>query len=153
MTEAASSEDTGAVAQSKPPTGVTLSRPMIVSLLYVFNIMVGFSVVVGVVLAYVWRVDEDTEEWEKSHYTYLIRTFWIGLVAFVVTMFMFFASFFTSIPASGSQAEPPAAFFLTFFGMFIVWMLLAAWFLIRSVMSLARSGNGKPMPKPRTWLF
>src|SRR5690606_30404831 len=32
----------------------------------------------GVVLAYVWR-RQPVPEWQRSQFTYLIRTFWLGL--------------------------------------------------------------------------
>ena len=69
----------GEAAQGREPqTGVTLYRPIIIAVMYLLNLMFGFTVLVGLILAYVWRNDEETTEWEETHFTYLIRTFWIG---------------------------------------------------------------------------
>ena len=101
-----------------PRTGVTLQRPAIVGLLYLLNIFVGFSVFVGLVLAYVWRGETETQEWEKTHYTYLIRTFWIGLAvflgAFVLLMSTIVGVTFDQA-VQGKQAEP--GFVVGVFGM------------------------------------
>ena len=50
-------------------TGAHLSRPMIIAILYLANVIASFTVIIGVVLAYVWRGDEASEEWEKTHFT------------------------------------------------------------------------------------
>ena len=68
----------GGSAGPEPDTGVTLYRPIIVAILYLANLFTGFSVLIGLILAYVWRNDRDVTEWEETHFTYLIRTFWIG---------------------------------------------------------------------------
>ena len=138
----------------RPATGVTFSRPMIVGLLYLLNIVFGFSVIVGVVLAYVWRNDGDSQSWENTHFTYLIRTFWIGFVLFVGSTVMFFGTFFAVFPGEAGSGDPPStAFFVNFFGILFAWLLMAAWFCVRCVLSMTRAGSNKPMPNPETWLF
>lgn len=136
-------------------TGLTLRRPAIVALLYLLNIVLGISVFVGLVLAYVWRGDREMQAWEESHYTYLIRTFWIGFVAWLALMTLFFVAVFGPMAMGGvaENAAPGAGFFIGFFGFFILGMVLAVWFCIRSVLSLVRAGDLQPIPNPRTWLF
>ena len=56
-------------------TGVTFQRPAIVAGLYLATLILGLSVFVGLILAYVWRGENDGEPWEESHFTYLIRQF------------------------------------------------------------------------------
>lgn len=137
-----------------PRTGVTLQRPAIVGLLYLLNIFLGFSVFVGLVLAYVWRRDAETQEWERTHYTYLIRTFWIGLSVFMGMFVLWFVVMFGSIVAQSEQDQSlPPAFPLVFFLAILVWLLCAIWFCIRCILSLVKAGDCKPMPKPGTWLF
>ena len=63
--------------------GFDLNQPTIISLLYLGGYVTGISAIVGVVLGYVWR-SEPKAGWEVSHYAYLIRTFWIGLIGSVV---------------------------------------------------------------------
>lgn len=137
-----------------PPTAITVSRPAIVVILYLLNFVVGFSVLVGVVLAYVWRREEATQDWERTHYTYLIRTFWIGLVICVVAMIAWFGTFFGVLAFSETHGDPPSpVFFTVVFGIIGLWLLAAAWFTTRCVMSLVRTGNQLPMPRPKTWMF
>ena len=149
-------ETTQATRQPQPPprTGVTMQRPTIVAGLYLANIVLGFSVFVGLVLAYVWRNDAESQEWERTHFTYLIRTFWIGLAVFMGMFVLWIAVMFgTVFGQAGQDQPPPPAFFFTFFGVIAAWLLGAVWFCIRCILSLVKAGDCKPMSKPRTWLF
>ncbi|MCK2183769.1 DUF4870 family protein [Halomonas getboli] len=51
---------------------------MVVYALYLASFVVGFTSVIGVVIAYVYRGKGPT--WLDEHYRYQIRTFWIGLL-------------------------------------------------------------------------
>lgn len=141
----------------QPNTGVTMQRPFIVALLFVLNIVLGFSAIVGVILAYVWRGEAQTQEWERTHYTYLIRTFWIGFAFGIAFFLLWLGSFLTLI----AQAEagpppdqpPPLGMFLWIFGAFGMMFLGMIWVLIRAILSMAKSTNGTPMPRPKTWWF
>lgn len=113
----------------QPSSGFDLNRPTIISLLYLGSYLTGFSGLVGLVLAYVWKA-EPQEEWLSSHYTYLIRTFWLGLVGSLI-------SFVLMIVAIG---------FVTIFA-------VAVWVLVRCVMSLINAQKQQPMPDPGTWLI
>jgi uncharacterized membrane protein len=59
----------------KPPD---TTMPMVVYALYLVSFVVGFTSVIGVVIAYVYR--GKGPEWLDEHYRYQIRTFWIGLL-------------------------------------------------------------------------
>ncbi|MFC2992477.1 DUF4870 family protein [Halomonas tibetensis] len=54
------------------------TMPMVVYALYLLSFVVGFSSVIGVVIAYVYRGKGPA--WLDEHYRYQIRTFWIGLL-------------------------------------------------------------------------
>lgn len=119
--------------QQSPPSpapqgSFDFNYPTIVSLLYLSSFILGITGLVGVVLAYVWRAESQTE-WEASHYQYLINTFWIGLIGSLVSFVLFFV--LIGIP-----------------------MLLAvmALMVVRSVLSLVRAQKREPMPNPGTWL-
>ena len=136
------------------PSGVTIQRPTIIGILYLANIFTGFSVIVGVVLAYVWRGEAETREWEKTHFTYNIYTFWIGFALFMLTFVGWFVMIFsTAAMQAGSNQPPGPLFFVVFFGGFALWLLAGAWFVTRCILSLMRCGKRQPMPKPTTWLF
>jgi uncharacterized membrane protein len=108
--------------------GFDLNYPTIISLCYISSLVLGVTSIVGVVLAYVWR-SEPQAEWEVSHYQYLINTFWIGLVGFVVGfVLVFFVIGLLILPA------------------------IAVLVVVRSVMSLIKAQNREPMPNPATLL-
>ncbi|MBY8337088.1 hypothetical protein KYN89_08495 [Alteriqipengyuania sp. NZ-12B] len=132
-------------------TGVTFQRPAIVAGLYLATLVLGLSVFVGLILAYVWRGENDGEPWEESHFTYLIRTFWIGFgvsVAMVVTVL----GVAVWIAAADSSRSDPSAALVTLvvvgFG-----LLTIIWYCVRSVLSLVAAANRRPMPNPQTWWF
>ena len=110
-------------------SGFDFNQPTIINLLYLGSFITGFSGLVGIVLAHVWQ-GENQEEWARSHFTYMIRTFWISFAASIV------------------------AFVLIFFliGIFL-FPLIAIWFGVRSVMSLVKAQRREPMPDPETLLF
>ncbi len=140
-----------------PPPGsnaLTMQRPLIVALLYLLNIFLGFSVFVGLILAYIWRAEDQAQEWERTHYTYLIRTFWIGAGVMVGLFIVWISLFFgTVVDHAGQETPPPVGFFVIFFAGLALFMLTAVWFCVRAVLSIVKSGNQQPMPSPQSWLF
>lgn len=107
-------------------SGFDLNHPTVVSLLYLSSFVLGVTVIVGVVLAYVWK-GESHADWETSHYDYLIRTFWIGFlgsIASVVLMVVLIG--FLLLPA------------------------VAVLVVVRSVLSLINAQKQQPMPNPAT---
>ncbi|MCB2086589.1 MAG: hypothetical protein H6920_01490 [Sphingomonadaceae bacterium] len=138
--------------------GVTMQRPFLVALLYLLSIVIGFTSIIGVILAYIWRSDASTQEWEKTHYTYLIRTFWVSFAIGITLMLLWFGTIFGMIarvehtPAVAHQ-PPPAMFFVAIFGAVGAFLLSMVWFCIRSILSMVKASNREPMPRPGTWLF
>ena len=119
-------------AMTTPTTqnnGFDLNQPTIISLCYLASFITGISGLVGIVLAHVWQGDNQ-ESWAASHFTYLIRTFWIGFVASLIAGVL-------SIVLIGLLLLP----------------LIAIWVGIRSVMSLIKAQKQEPMPDPETLLF
>lgn len=109
--------------------GFDTNRPTIISLLYLASFVTGITGLVGVVLAHIWQ-GEGPEEWMRSHYTYLIRTFWIGLIAGLIATVLSFV----------------------LIGL-LLFPLIAVWAGVRSVLSLVRAQKHEPMPEPDTLLF
>ena len=74
------------IIERREPPDTTM--PMVVYALYLVSFVVGFTSVIGVVIAYVYR--GKGPGWLDEHYRYQIRTFWIGLlwtvIGFVTTM-------------------------------------------------------------------
>jgi uncharacterized membrane protein len=106
-----------------------LNQPTIIAILYIVSPLIGITGIVGVILAFVWR-DQPKGEWEVSHYQYLINTFWIAMIGFVISFVLMFV--------------------LIGFLLFVVVM---AWAIVRSVMSLINAQKQQPMPNPGSLLI
>lgn len=114
-----------------PPSaaaGFDFNGPTIVSLLYLSSFILGVTGLVGVILAYVWK-GEARPGWEASHYQYLIRTFWIGLIGTAL-------GFLLLIVLIG----------------FFVWIGVAVLVVVRCVLSLINAQKQEPMPNPQSWI-
>ncbi len=114
---------------SPPPAtsgGFDMNRPTIISLLYLSSFILGVTALIGVILAFVWK-GEPHEDWEATHYQYLINTFWIGLVGTIVGIV-------TMIVLVG----------------FLVLLATVALCVVRSVLSLINAQKRQPMPNPGT---
>ena len=147
--------DTAPPASPPQDNGFSMQRPTVVAILYLLNFALGFSVIVGVILAYIWRGEERTTDWERTHYTYLIRTFWIGLFFFVGLFFTWFISIFSVSVLTEQMGgnRPPAGMFLVMLGAMAIFFLSAAWYAVRCILSLVKAAERRPMPNPQSWLF
>jgi uncharacterized membrane protein len=90
-------------------------------------VTLGASAVVAVVLAWVKRDSADPET--ASHLRFQIRTFWIGLAAFILGLVL------TTI----------------FIGVLVL-IALAVWWTLRNVIGLIRLIERRPMRDPQAWL-
>lgn len=109
-------------------SGFDLNRPTIIALLYLGAWVFGVTAIVGVVLGYVWK-GEAHADWEASHYTYLIRTFWIGFIGSLISVLLM----------------------IVLIG-FVLLLIVAVLVIIRSILSLINAQKQLPMPNPETWL-
>ena len=93
-----------------------------------FYVTFAAAMLVGLIVAYVKR-DELAGTPFESHMTSAIRTFWISLIVFII-----------SIP-------------LSFAGVGIVLLaLLALWHLFRSIRGIVRAIDNRPIDDPTGWL-
>jgi len=117
------------VAPIAPPPSTLNDERMLPFLVYIFY-LTSFAfpplAIAGLVLAYVNR--ETAPDWLKSHYTYQIRSFWIGLLYTVISMLL-------CVIVIG---------FLGFFATMI-------WFIVRAALGLDRLMKREPYPRPETW--
>lgn len=105
---------------------------MIATLFTVFS--TGF---IALIVAYIAR--EDDNHWTNSHYTFVIRTFWISILYFIITGFFFVV--ISWVPLIGWA-------FMSLIGLYTT-----AWFIGRNVIGLLRALNGRPIDDPRSWFF
>ena len=92
--------------------------------LYAASFVTGFTAVVGVVIAYLKRAEAAGTVYE-SHFTYAIRTFWIGLAMSLVGVVLCFL----------------------LIG-FLVLPLVAIWFIVRIVRAFLALTEDRPVTNP-----
>lgn len=119
---------TAPAAPASQPVTFAMNHPTIISLLYLASFLTGVTCIVGVVLAYVWK-GEAHEDWESSHYQYLINTFWIGFFGSIVSVMLM----------------------IVLVG-FLTILAVMALVVVRCVLSLVNAQKSAPMPNPGTWL-
>ena len=83
--------------------------------------------VVGVVLAYVNR--DNAPDWLKSHYTFQIHTFWIGLLFSAISFCLVFV----------------------LIGFLLMFATLA-WYVIRCALGINRLMQREAYPNPTSWI-
>jgi uncharacterized membrane protein len=121
------------------------NRPLIVGVILLASFFMPVMVIVGVVLAYVFRRD-PAEEWEASHYQYLVRTFWIACAIAAVFGLAGIGLVSSSANHSGLSG---VIFLLGIIGA----VMVIVFFAVRVVMSIIRANARQPMPRPATLLF
>ncbi|WP_029660476.1 hypothetical protein [Aliihoeflea sp. 2WW] len=95
---------------------------------YVAGLLMIFFAPAGVILAYIDRSKASTLL--ASHYSYLIGTFWKGLLFGVVS------SVLTLVLIGG-----------------LLWIATGIWYLIRCIKSLVYLHRDQPIAKPHSWLI
>jgi len=100
----------------------------VVYVLYMALFIPGFTAFLGIIFAYIF--ESDAKSYLKSHYQYLIRSFWIGLLYFCIVSLLFFV-------AIGVLLFP----------------LVVIWWYIRMVKGLKSLIKKEPIKDPETWLF
>ncbi len=105
------------------------SNLQIIYILYLVSFVIsGIPALIGVVMAYINR--NKSAAWLDTHYTWLIRTFWIGLLySFIAVILMF-----------------------VFIGV-IVMIAVAVWVIIRCIIGLQALGRGEPIRNPQSWIL
>jgi uncharacterized membrane protein len=103
----------------------TMTR--IIYVLYLIGVATGITAIVGVVMAYVYQ--DDAPDWQKSHYRFQIRTFWIGLLYMCISI----------------------ALMMVLVG-FLLMLLSVLWWIIRCVKGMKYVDEHKPYPDPDGWM-
>lgn len=100
----------------------------VIYVLYLAGFIIGISAIVGIVLAHLNR--GKSEPWIETHYTWAIRTFWIGLLAAFISMILMFV-------AIG----------------FLLMLLVAIWIIVRCVIGLQLVSRNEAIKNPESWLI
>jgi uncharacterized membrane protein len=115
------------IDRATPPASDT-TLALIVYVLYFAAYFVGITALVGVVLAHV-QVGSGNP-FLDSHYRFQIRTFWIGLLYFVVGILL--------------------TFILIGFAILLWWFI---WSLVRNIKGVVALTNNQPIQNPSSWMF
>ncbi|WP_127519922.1 hypothetical protein [Mesorhizobium sp. Z1-4] len=100
----------------------------VVYILYLAGFIIGITPLIGIVLAYVNR--GRAEAWIETHYTWAIRTFWIGLLYGLISFVL--------------------AFVLVGF---LLMLATAVWFILRCIFGLQALTRDEPMKNPQSWVL
>jgi uncharacterized membrane protein len=101
---------------------------MAVYILYLAGFVIGVSPLIGVVMAYINR--GKSEAWIETHYTWAIRTFWIGLLYSLIAVVL-------TILLIG----------------FVLFIAVAVWFIVRVVMGMQALNRNEPVRNPESWVI
>ena len=100
----------------------------VIYVLYLASFVIGITGIVGIVLAHL--NSGKSEAWLESHYTWAIRTFWLGLLGALVSGILMFV----------------------LIGMLLM-PLVALWVIIRTIVGLQKLGRNEPIADPQSWLL
>lgn len=124
--------------------GATEDRtvPAVTYALYLLAFATGFTAIIGVIVAYANQSTAGPQM--RSHYTFLIRTFWIGLVWCLI------AGVILGIGI-------PLSFILIGIPLLILAKLMfglgAVWYGLRCVVGVIFLAQGEPYPRPQSLLI
>ncbi len=116
------------VPPAGPPAAALHDERQMALIIYILYLLpFGVTHIAGLVLAYVSR--DTAPDWLRSHYTFQIRTFWIGLLYFAIACVCVVV--LIGIP-----------------------MILAVlvWFIVRCALGLSRLLRNEAYPTPQSWI-
>lgn len=105
--------------------------------LYLLAFATGITAVIGLIIAYAQRAGAGPAM--QSHYTFLIRTFWIGLALMIAGGVLFGVGALLAIILIGFPI------------MGVAWLVLAGagiWYGVRCIIGLVFLSRGEAYPRP-----
>ena len=109
-------------------TGDNMDGPKLVYILYFIGFIVAITTLAGLIVAYLKRGEAGPNA--TTHFTFQIRTFWIGLLFSLIGIV-------TSVIFIG----------------FLIMAATVVWALIRLIKGFMLASDNKPVPDPTTWLW
>lgn len=104
------------------------TNALVIYIFYLASLVIGVTGIIGIVLAYINR--GKAGGFVESHYTFLIRTFWIGLLYALISVVLMML-------AIG----------------FLLMFAVAVWFIVRCILGLQALQRGEPVKNPQSWLL
>jgi uncharacterized membrane protein len=109
-------------------TSSTAGTAKIIYILYLVNIVVPFTGLVGVIMAYINQTEAD--ETLKTHFRFQIRTFWIGL------LYIFIGALLSMVLIG-----------------YLVLLFYVIWLIVRCVKGMQALDKNEALPNPGSWMF
>ena len=128
------------------------NRPLIVGLLFIGTYFAPFLILIGLPLAYVFR-NRPEEEWEQSHFQYLIRTFWLAILFLVVAAALGIGVAWIAERVEALPALKDGVTALGFLYLLAVAGIALAYSGIRVIVSLMKSAIRAPVANPKSWFI
>ncbi|TAJ72368.1 MAG: hypothetical protein EPO51_09700 [Phenylobacterium sp.] len=113
------------------------TMPAVCYALYLLAFATGITAIIGLIIAYSQRATAGPAM--QSHYTFLIRTFWIGLMLMVAGGILFGVGALLSVILIGFPI------------MGVAWLILGGagiWYGVRCVVGLVFLSRGEAYPRP-----
>jgi uncharacterized membrane protein len=118
------------------------TMPAVVYGLYLLGLTHGLTIIIGLIIAYACR--DNAGPRMHSHYTFLIRTFWLSIGWFVVGCAIAIWGGVLSVVLIGL---PFLWLGITICG--LVWV----WFLVRCIIGVIHLARDEAYPRPRALMF
>ncbi len=100
----------------------------IVYVLYLIGLLTGLTIIIGVVMAYIYK--DDSPEWLRTHYESQIRIFWMGILYSIIATLLIFV----------------------LIG-FLLYFVIAVWWIVRCVKGLKYLDQKQAYPDHQSWAF
>lgn len=127
--------DSGPTGSGKPAPRQTdrwlepgSTNALVIYILYLASLVIGVTGIVGIVLAYINR--GKAGGFVESHYTFLIRTFWIGLLYALISVVLMMVAIGV-----------------------VLMFAVAVWFIARCILGLQALQRGEPVKDPDSWFL
>ena len=104
------------------------TNAQVIYALYLLSFVIGVTALIGIVIAYINR--GKASGWIETHYTWAIRTFWIGLLGGFVSLLLM-------IVGIG----------------FLLALAVAIWVIVRCIVGLQAVGRGEAIKNPQSWML
>lgn len=118
--------------KARPPASSrqdSVETPLLMYVLYLVAVLLMVTGIIGLVWAYIER--RHAKGWLNTHYTYLIHTFWKGILYILTGALL--------------TAAMPSLFIALIAG----WL----WWIIRCIKGMRLLLKREPVPAPDTWLI
>ncbi|MDP3174544.1 MAG: hypothetical protein Q8M88_08940 [Phenylobacterium sp.] len=126
------------------PAPTTFGRllPASAYALYFIGLANGVTILLGLILAYVNRDKADAAT--RSHYDFLIGTFWLGIAWAVIGSILVIVGLPLSLVLIGLPVVALG---------WIILSLLGVWFIARLVIGSIYLARSEAYPRPKAWLI